>query len=458
MVSIELDDEAHGAPPEHRRTVSRGTRPWWVVGAATAVLALVLGQWVADLRSHAGWQRLADRTDVVRPVGRSVTPRWSLDPSQLATISQGLRWRGTVVGPVDLPDGSVVLASVDGRDGHRRWTTPVLGPDPQRAQAGSSLRPAGACERQPDDPSRVVCLVSDAVVVGGEHSVTAHAPTSEVHLVVVDPETGRTRADHRVGTDLGTLYALLPGGLAVLGSSRSSSDVVAVDAASGAERWRVAAPPAARGAGFGVAAVGDAVAVIGDTGLVVLGRDGTVRRTERVTGFQGYLPAGDGRIAVPGSTGTLVVGADRDLQLVGAALCVAADDGSVPGLTLTRSDALHAYGADGRPWWQLTGSSPTGAVVLHGVVYLTRDGGVVAVDGVTGKVVWQVSLPVQPLSPMRDGRVLLVALSTDVAALDPRTGAELWRSPLPSGGTTLVAFGGLLLATTKDGPGTVVLG
>lgn len=458
MVSIELDDEAHGAPPEPRRAVSRRTRTWWVAGAATAVLALVLGQWVADQRSQAGWQRLADRTDVVRPVGKFLTARWSLDPSQLATISQGARWRGTVVGPVDLPDGSVALTSVDGRDGRRRWTTPVLGPDPQRAQLGSSLRPAGACERQPDDPSRVVCLVSDAVVVGAEHSVTAHAPTSEVRLVVVDPATGRTRADHRVGTDLGMLYALLPGGLAVLGSSRSTSDVVAVDAASGAERWRVPAPPAARGAGFGVAAVGDAVAVIGDTGLVVLGPDGAVRRTVRVTGFQGYLPAGDGRIAVPGPTGTLVVGADRDLQLDGAALWVAADDGSVPGLALTRSDALHAYGADGRPWWERAGSSPTGAVVLHGVVYLTRDGGVVAVDGVTGRVVWQVSLPVQQLSPMTDGRVLLVALSTEVVALDPRTGAELWRSPLPSGSTTLMSFGGLLLATAKDGTGMVVLG
>lgn len=76
-------------------------------GAAAVVLALVAGQWAADAWARAAWDRLSDRTEVVAPVDRSLTVRWSLDPPRFASVSQGVAWRGTVVGPVLGADGSI---------------------------------------------------------------------------------------------------------------------------------------------------------------------------------------------------------------------------------------------------------------------------------------------------------------------------------------------------------------
>ena len=96
--------------------------------------------------------------------------------------------------------------------------------------------------------------------------------------------------------------------------------------------------------------------------------------------------------------------------------------------------------------------------MLRGVLYVTRDGEVAALDGSTGAVRWHTALPVQPRAPVTDGRVLLAALSTEVVALDLRTGAVLSRSPLPSGRTELATVCGLLVTSARDGSGTDVLG
>lgn len=204
--------------------------------------------------------------------------------------------------------------------------------------------------------------------------------------------------------------------------------------------------------------VGDLVAVAGDTALDLLGPDGKVRRSVDLRGYADAQPLADGRLVLPDAAGTLVVGADGDLHLDGEPVGIASDDGSLPGLTLLRSGVLRAFGPTGRQLWQLPGASPAGAVVLGGVVYVTRDGGVTAVDGSTGTVRWQAALPVQQLPPVTDGRVLIVALSTDVAALDLRMGAELWRAPLPTGHPRLLGFDGLLLALAQDGSDIVVIG
>ena len=79
-------------------------------------------------------------------------------------------------------------------------------------------------------------------------------------------------------------------------------------------------------------------------------------------------------------------------------------------------------------------------------------------DGTSGTVRWQAALPVQQLPPVTDGRVLVVALGTDAAALDLRTGAVLWRAPLPTGHPRLLGFDGLLLALAQDGSDIVVIG
>lgn len=459
MVPIELDDDADGPPPPRR--IGLRTRRWLPVAALVAGVALVLGQWTADRLQRTALDALADRTAVVPRLGDSLSVRWSVPPAELMSIGQGAPWRGTVVAPAALPDGSVAVVAIDGRDGHRRWTTAVFGPDAQRAALGDALLPSGSCQRVPDDAGRVLCLVSNSVVLTDRSTVTTQTAGSQAHLVVVDPRTGRLLADHRLDAGRSTLDAVLPGGVAVMTSSRSSSarpDVVGIDPVSGAERWRTAPPALAEWGGFAVAAVGDAVAVIGGTSLDVLGPDGAVRRSVPVTGYHGYTSLPDGRIAVPETEGTLVVGPEKDVRLPGTAMWTAADDGSVPGLTLVRDGTLHAYGADGRSLWELPGPTPAGGLVLRGAVYVTRDGGVAAVDGSTGRVRWQTALPVRQLAPLTDGRVLLVTLSTEAAALDLGTGAVLWCSPLPPGRTVLIAGAGLVLAVSQDGADSLVLG
>ncbi|WP_378100326.1 PQQ-binding-like beta-propeller repeat protein [Cellulomonas sp. T2.31MG-18] len=456
MVPIELDDERAPAPGPRHRPPSGRTRVWLLGGAAAVVLALVAGQWAADAWARARWERLSDRTEVVAPVDRSLTVRWSLGPSTFVSVSQGVAWRGTVVGPLLGADGSIGVVELDGRDGHVRWTRSVIGPDTARSAKEGALRPTGSCERVPDDASRIVCLLTDAVVVTAGPSVSTSQAT-QAHLVVLDPRNGSVRASHAIAADLSHLGVVLRSGLAVLVSS-TRHQVVGVDTGSGVERWRTAPSVLQDGSGHGVVRVGELVAVAGDTALDLLGPDGKVRRSVGLRGYAGAQPLADGRLVLPDAAGTLVVGPDRDLHLDGVPVGIASDDGSLPGLTLLRSGVLRAFDPDGRQLWQLPGASPAGVVVLGGVVYVTRDGGVTAVDGSTGAVRWQAALPVQQLPPVTDGRVLIVALGTDVAALDLRTGAVLWRAPLPAGHPRLLGFDGLLLAIAQDGSDFVVIG
>lgn len=429
-----------------------------MAGSVVLVLALVAGQRVADAQAQSSWDRLSDRTSVVEPVGRSLTVRWSLDRSTLMAVNQGAGWRGTVVGPLLAPDGSIGIVGLDDRDGHRRWTTPVLGPDASRAGGQGQVMARASCHRVPEDASRVVCLVTDSVVTITDQQGSTSA-ASQVHLLVVDPRDGRVLADHQLGAELSTFEAVLRGGLTVIAtSSAGRPEVVGVDATSGAERWRAAVPAAGGLGGFGAVGFGDLVAVIGVTGLDVLGADGVVHRSVALTSYAGAMPRGDGRLVLPQEARTLVVGPDRDVQLDGTMVGLTSDDGSLPGLTLVSAGTMRAYDADGHQRWELAGASPTGVVVLGGTVYLTRDGGVTAVDGSTGTVRWRTDLPVQQQPPVTDGRVLLVALGADVAALDLRTGAVLWRAALPSGHTEVEAFGGLLVARTPDGSSTDVIG
>lgn len=459
MVPIELDDELPPSTAPGPTRLSRRARRRLAAGAVVVALALLAGQWTSDARERAAWNRLSDRTDVIAPLGRSVAVLWTLDASAFATANQGTSWRGTVVGPVLGADGSVGITQLDDRDGHRRWTTRVLGPDAGRIAQTGAVTPDASCRRVPGDASRIVCLVVADVVANDGRPVAPVGPTW-AHLVVVDPRDGRLRADHTVASDVSTLGPVLPGGLAVMtASSAGAVQVVGVDATSGDERWRRATSRAPEDPGrVRLLPLGDMVAVLGGSGLEVVGPDGTVHRSVTLTGNAGALPLVDGRLVVADLGGTLVVDPDRDVRLDGAPMRAAFDDGSVPGLTLVRSGTLHAYDEDGHQRWELQGSSPTGVVVVRGVVYLTRDGDVVAVDGSSGRVRWHHALPVQPLAPVTDGRVLLAALSTEVVALDLGTGAVLWRAPLPAGHTLLTSALGLLLASPRDGSGRDVIG
>jgi len=103
------------------------------------------------------------------------------------------------------------------------------------------------------------------------------------------------------------------------------------------------------------------------------------------------------------------------------------------------------------------------------VIYVASyEGGVYALDADTGMEVWAQHavrgaaelLPwSEPAHPARDGkgdvpsrRMLIVSTGTSgLWALDPETGAELWRQPIPRGGISApVPIAGALLVTTSQ--------
>ena len=126
-----------------------------------------------------------------------------------------------------------------------------------------------------------------------------------------------------------------------------------------------------------------------------------------------------------------------DQRLKGSLVLPPVDDGSVPGLLLTAERSLHAWDVDtGAARWSskdapqdLQTGMPLTALVIRGRVYVLTSTGVVALDGRTGKTLWQVKPGKGQLAetlltdahhlligyerPSHDGDPLLVAYTFD---------------------------------------------
>jgi len=96
--------------------------------------------------------------------------------------------------------------------------------------------------------------------------------------------------------------------------------------------------------------------------------------------------------------------------------------------------------------------------VLHGVVYLRSTTGIVAVDGRTGAVRWQTPVRSDWQQIRTDGRrLLIIGWPTEVS--DPGTlvtyalddGHELWRVDYPAGVVAVDAVGHRLYGWRADG-------
>jgi len=106
--------------------------------------------------------------------------------------------------------------------------------------------------------------------------------------------------------------------------------------------------------------------------------------------------------------------------------------------------------------WELPTDTHIKPVVLNGTVYLVRNDEIQAVDGQTGKTIWAVPLAgiSRPISDENyassrfeelfarrmtsDGQVLIVQGSTAIAAFDPATGKQRWRTEIASTSTPVI--------------------
>ena len=106
-----------------------------------------------------------------------------------------------------------------------------------------------------------------------------------------------------------------------------------------------------------------------------------------------------------------------------------------------------------RSVWQADVQPDYGAVVVRGRVYLTTSTEVVALDGRTGAVVWRTPLPVSGNGSLAtDGRdLLLMSPEYDgsdegrVTAYDLATGQETRQIPYPEGVSDVQMMHGLLV-------------
>ena len=479
MQHVELDEAAVVPPVADAGPRGRRRRRWALPvagGAAALVAALVLTQTALDARERAAQERLAATPGVVRPVDADVGVLWRPDPTEQAVLLQGVDAGAAVVGLAVADDGSQAFVGIDPRTGEQRFSTPLVGPDEERARS-LDRSAAGTCVAVPPPdgpPLQAACLVSDGFVQYGDEGVETRKPATATRVVVLDTADGHVVAD--TSAPGATALAVLPG-LAMV--SVPDAGVTGRDLLTGAVRWTYA-PPApgpdrrsfsgttrlfAGGGVVGVAVPGWTAAVLSPSGRVL--RAGQPGDADFVVD-----PVG-GRVALLSSSGsgalrsTLVQRGHGDVDLPGGVLPLTVDDGSVPGLVLTSDVSLRGWDADtGEQRWKTDVVASVNALVLRGRVYLSTQNGVVALDGRTGEVAWRGATTEGnvPGFLATDGEHLVVADQpvvggprSELVALDVDDGHAVWRVPFPGGLRSSVAVGHLLLGWGDDGR-VVVLG
>jgi outer membrane protein assembly factor BamB len=222
--------------------------------------------------------------------------------------------------------------------------------------------------------------------------------------------------------------------MAVAGGRIHASDgpsLFALDAADGAERWRVGSD-------------GWVYAVAADAGTVVTGiRGGGVQAWDANTGVLRWERAGAQAEYESPDAGPTVVG--RAVYYQGGGRLHAVD--ALSGVELWACPL-------GEP--QTPGAVPTRPVVVDGVVHLAAGTRVLALDERTGSKRWQFDAPAVIFAPpthvagpaASGGGVYVADHLGTVYALDPADGRDRWRvatEPRQSGGAVLVAAGAVHL-------------
>ncbi|WP_456823654.1 outer membrane protein assembly factor BamB family protein [Cellulomonas sp. P5_E12] len=475
LVDGAADDEPDPAP-------GRSRWRWWAVGAAAvAVLALGGTQWVIDQRDAAAVARLARVPGVVPPLGDSLRVVRSLSQDEATSLWSGIDTGEASASLVVAADGSQTFTAVDERTGKTVWSTPLLGPDAERAKPASSVY-GGTClagAPAPQPSTFAACLVTDGFLRITEGGTQTLVEPTTTRVVVLDTRDGHVLVEWPA--DDGARLAVLSD-LLVVGhrDAERGVEVVAHDPTTGEERWRYAEPlvddPTATADAFTYRswtffAARDVLAFSNGGALtLVSGAGAVVRAGLRVGGSDGSIGVDPvtGELALASYAGggvvekTTLLSADGDPAgdrvLDGRLLQTSVDDGSVPGLVLTALGRLHAWDREtGRARWSADVSPGYDAIVVRGRVYLSTSSSLVALDGRTGRTVWETSAALgRGGSLATDGRHVLVPStpSSGVAdgglvAYDLGTGAEVDRIAYPPGVTDVQMFQGLLLGWSE---------
>lgn len=453
------DGDGHHAPGGP--TAEAGRRWWpWVVGAlAVAVGAGAVATGVTERAAREQADAFGALPGVVRPLEAAPRERWRAaadGPTPVLAL-------GSDVVTVSGAQGTWVVRAADAATGAVRWEVPVV------TEAGAGFETvAVACSAGTDPSSPVLCAWTEPnVVYGGSGESTPYVPPTQV--LALDAADGTRSGSWEVDGRL-------------LGVARHADDVVVAlalpdrhvevrrhDGADGTLRWSWTSPiPLVDNGGVRAA---PALAVTGDVVSLV-----AISTT--------LLDAGTGDVLDAGSPGRqILVAALPDggyatwESAVGGALHDAdgAVRGLVPGLPLpvvgdasvdgllidVGNRALAVRASDGAVRWRLaTSMSPV--AVARGVVVMSGDVTVGAVDGTDGRLLWEQELAAeQRLAPLTDGLHVLApepdgADGHDLVARGLRDGVEAWRVPLPVGLLDLTAVGGHVVARTASE--VVVLG
>ncbi|GEK20155.1 outer membrane protein assembly factor BamB family protein [Cellulomonas xylanilytica] len=468
MQHVELDEaDVPAVAPE---PAARGRGAWrWVVGVAV-VLAVGLGltQAVLDRRERAATERLAATPGVVRSVGAETGVLWRPDPAVTAVIAQRIDVDGAVLGLLVAEDGSQAFVSLDQRTGRQRFSTPLLGPDADRARSLDRTA-AGTCVAVPVDegpPEEAACLVSDGFVQYGDEGVETRKAATTTRVVVLDTRDGHVVAD--TSAPGATALAALPGLAVVAVPGRDAeTEVSGRDLLTGEVRWRFSPPlPGADRRAFAggvrLVAVDGLVAVtVPGWTATVLSSTGQVLRESGPGDADHVVDPVAGRLVLLSATGsgtllsTLVERGRADVDVPGEVLPFTVDDGSVPGLVVTSSGNVRGWdAATGEARWRSEVVASVNSVVLDGRVYLSTQAGVVALDGRTGELVWRAAT-VEGTVPgflVTDGRQLVTAEQpvggddrSELVAYALTDGRTLWRVPFPDGLRSTLSLGHLLL-------------
>ncbi|WP_421743357.1 PQQ-binding-like beta-propeller repeat protein [Cellulomonas sp.] len=480
----EPDTEQPGTPARGRR----GLR-WVVAGGVAVALSLVGTQWVVDARENAAIARLSAVPGVVPAFGDELTVARTLPPGEISSLWSGIESvGGATASLVVAADGSQAFAAVDQRTGETIWSTPLLGPNAERAASRESAY-GGGCQSdaRPHEVATVaVCLVTDGFTrYGSDDGTDERVPATTTRAVVLDPTDGRVLSDRALDTD--AQLVVLPGLLLVGTRDAERIEIVASDLRTGDERWRHEEPREdERGTGdteqpslsWSFFRAGDVVvfSLREGGGLGVLSSTGEsvrddLRPAPTNVGYGTDPATGDLLVfhyGVDGTQTTTLLAADADpaadVVLEGGAMDLGVDDGSVPGLVLTSRERVHGWDRrTGDHRWESDVQSTGSALLVRGRVYLSTASGLAALDGRTGEVVWQREVPVASVGSLAtDGRDLLMSSTSGDAALgsdgvrggmtgyDLATGEQTRHVPYPEGVGDVMTHLGLLLGWSPE--------
>ena len=482
MQEVELLDGDEDVTEQPVPPARSRRRLWWIPAGAVAVaLSLIGTQLVLDARENAAVARLAALPGVFPPIGDELVVVRAIPPTDAYNFWGALELGGTrTAGLMVAPDGSQSLDAVDLRTGEAFWSTPLVGPNADRAVSRADSY-GGTCQGDGawGEPATVaVCLATDGFVRYEDGGTEERFPATSSRVVVLDLDDGHVITEWVVEGDP---QLVLVGDLAVVGSRDAERGVVVVahDVLTGDEEWRYEKPVGAGAHGppdqyWGLITAGDAVGLDDGDGLVLLSSTGSLIRDDLRAATRGGYFATDpvtGTLELTSYAGTgkrtttlLARDADPagDVVLRGEPVEMTVDDGSLPGVVLT--SLSHAYAWDretGEQLWEADVQPNYNALVVRGRVYLTTSTEIVALDGRSGEVVWRTQLPASGAGALAtDGRDLLL-LSTGydsgeeggMTGYDLATGHETRTVRYPAGVSDVQMLHGLLVGwsyTTEE--------